>query len=179
MSYVGIAVMGFSAAQQIVGGQNDKDMAKAQGYAIKQQGVLELQKALEDARIIRRRGKESVAEIAASYAGSGVRVDTGTPVEVIAQEQRDVEHDATQAILQGARRQNTANAQANQARAVGGAAAANANAGAFATVLEGGYGTYMRMRDSGWFTRSGPAPGGSRPAATPSAGFNNMLRIGG
>ena len=153
MAWVAVAVTAFTFAQGIIGADGQEQMGEVQRDAYRAQGVREFMNAIEQARVVRRRGREAQSEITAAYAGAGVRVDTGTPVDVLSREYADVEADATQAILQGTRRRSQLNTQGEFAAQGAEVGAANARGESIGNVLAESYGIYDRMRTQGWFTR--------------------------
>ena len=153
MAWVAVGVTAMTFAQGMVAAEGQEAMGGVQRDAYRAQGVREFMAAIENAKVVRRRGRESQAEVTAAYAGAGVRVDTGTPVDVLSREYADVENDATQAILQGTRRRSQLNAQGDFASQGAEVAAANTRGEAVGNVLAESYGVYDRMRTAGWFTR--------------------------
>lgn len=153
MAWVTVAVTAYTFVQGVIGAEGQEAMGGVQRDAYRAQGMREFMAAIEQAKVVRRRGREAQSEITAAYAGAGVRVDTGTPVDVLSREYADVEHDATQAILQGARRRSQLNTQGEFAAQGAEVGAANARGEAIGNVLADSYGVYDRMRTAGWFTR--------------------------
>jgi uncharacterized FlaG/YvyC family protein len=161
MSFVAVAIGGYSAWQTYQQGQTDRAMGHLQGKALDYQAEQEKQAAIEQATLVRRAGREANASATSAFAGAGVKVGEGSADEVVRQIGIDSAHDVYQTILNGDRRANALRAGASQSRTQGDLAASNANAKAVGTVLSSGYGA---MRANGWAT-AGPGFSGTQAPA--------------
>jgi len=161
MSFVGVAITGFSAYSQIQSGKYAKGQANLQADQMDYQAQVENDNALKTAAVIRRAGRRQVGQTNAAYAGSGVMVGQGSAGDVEQQVRQDVEHDAFQALLEGHRRARGMESQADLTRIDGRMRETAGYMNAVGTVLGG---TYKTLRANGWRT-AGPGFSGMQAPA--------------
>lgn len=162
MSYIMAAGTAITAFGQYESGQAAKSQGQMQGKMLEYQGTVERANALQQAALIRRAQGYAIGRADTAAAASGVVVGQGSAGEVDRQIYTDSERDAYQAILGGERRASGLHVSAVGAESAGDVAAANADAQAAGTVLQGGYqmlrGSGWRSVGAGWSGTQAPAP---------------------
>lgn len=161
MSFVAVAVVGFSAVQQVQAGKYANGQAQLQAGQMEYQAQVENENAMKTAAIIRRAGRRQVGAANAAYAGAGVVVGMGSAGDVEQEITRDVEHDAFQAILEGQRRGRGLTTQAQLTRIDGSMRETAGMVNALGTALGG---TYQAAVANGWRT-AGPGFSGTQAPA--------------
>lgn len=126
------------AGGSLIGGISQNSAANAQAAQLDQQAANERDAATAKAESIRRAARYQTAQADSAYAGSGVSVATGTPVEVGRAIRKNAETDAYNAILTGQRQASTLEAQAAQTRAAGRSSLISGGVGGLSSVLSGG-----------------------------------------
>lgn len=147
MSYVNIAMGAAKFATARSQGQQDAADANAKGMALDYQASQEEEAGQQQAAIIRRASLYATARETASYAASGVAVDSGSATEVVNQTRTDATHDAYMAMLNGTKRADQLRANAKIAEAGGQVAQSNA--------MSSGIASFGSSFASGWSTAGG------------------------
>jgi hypothetical protein len=155
MSYVNVAVGVVKIGGALLQGRSDKMNGNTQAMSDNYEASQEEQAAMQQADIIRRARDYSVARATASYAASGVRVDTGSAQVVTDKINTDATHDVYQTILSGERRADQLRANGKIAAVGGKVQAAQGVMQATGSALQSGYQGY-----EGWVTRNPKMAGG-------------------
>jgi hypothetical protein len=155
MSFVNVAVAGMNAFGQVQQGRIAKAQAGMQAASLDYQAKGEMDAATKYAEVIRRAGRKQIGATVAAYAGAGVKVGEGSAGEVEGQVQKDVEHDAFQALLDGGRRASGLRTDATMLRIQGKNAERAGVVNAVGSVLGG-------------FAKGAQANGWNTPRATPA-----------
>jgi hypothetical protein len=135
-----------SVAGTVVAGQNQQKQADAQAQQAVNTGAYEADSYKAQADKIRRAGKAQVGAADASLAASGVKLGTGTPLELKKTITQRYEEDALTSLMNGGRSTSAATEQAGIYSKAGSAAITNSYFKAGSTVL-GAAGDYSR---GGW-----------------------------
>lgn len=165
MSWVNVALAADGVVTGALAADNEREEGKVQAQAFRMQAAQEQKTAAEQAAMIHRAGRYQVAETEAAYANAGVQVGEGSAEEVQAQQFRDIEHDATMAILTGERRANALETDAVFAR-TGASVQANAmQQQSVGTALSYGARGYTNWKTSQQLTPNpaGQPLGGGKP----------------
>lgn len=149
---------GLSAMNTLSAGRTAQTQGETQGMLNDYQAKVEIDNAMQMAKVIRRAGRRTEAAARTGYAASGVSVDEGSAVEVQQQIAMDVEQDAFAALLEGQRSALGLRMQGNNARQQGRAARRASYVDALTTLGQAGY---MASSAGGWKTQA-PAPIESR-----------------
>lgn len=174
MSFVGVAVAGVNAFQQVQAGKYAAGQADLQASQLEYQAKIENDTAMKTAAIIRRAGRRQIGQANAAYAGSGVVVGQGSAGLVEQEIREDVEHDAFQALLEGHRRGRGMETDATLTRIDGAMRRTAGMVNAAGTVLGGGY---QAMKNNGWRTGGGPGFSGTQaPAPVEDRQFKPVRR---
>jgi len=161
MSFVQVAITGFSAFQQVQAGKYAKGQANLEATQLDYQAQVENDNAMKTAAVIRRAGRKQVGQANAAYAGSGVVVGEGSAGDIEAEIRQGVEHDAYQALLEGHRRGRGMSTQAQLTRIDGGMRETAGYVNAVGTALGG---SYKALKANGWRT-AGPGFSGQQAPA--------------
>jgi hypothetical protein len=121
---------------------------------------------LKTADIIKRQGDELVSSTQSAYADAGVDVNSGTPVDMISQEHRDINSDAAQVILRGSLENiaTTSQTKLNEE-----SLKAQARVGGLATWMSQAGQAYESASQNGWFTKRNPVSVTNNPSPTRSS----------
>lgn len=85
----------------ILGGLGEKQESDYKADIARQRGLISLQQGMARGKEIRRDGKRIIGQQVAGFAKAGVEVNTGTPLEVIADTAGDIEYEALSAEYAG------------------------------------------------------------------------------
>lgn len=129
--------MAVSAGSAIYQGQQQQKQYQAQAQQAVNDAAYEADAYKQKADKIRRAGKTQVGETSAALAASGVKLGTGTPLELTKDIQRRAEEDALAAILSGDRTVSAADEQASIYNKAGASALTGGFLKAGGTVLGG------------------------------------------
>lgn len=151
MAWVMVAVTGSKMLGQITEGNTAEAMANNQALALSYQADAERTAAERTATLIRRAGRRQAGAANAAFAGAGVKVGQGSAATVEAEIIRGSESDAFQAILEGKRRGNSLDTEAQMTRISGDMARQAGYVGAVNSALDA-YGNWSRA--SGWNKKS-------------------------
>lgn len=132
---IGIAA---DAGGKILTGIQKKRMGKVQEKLLNQSSKLERGKAMLNEERVRRRNRRLLGDQVVGFASSGVRIDVGTPLDVMAESVADGELDALTVRAGGQIKARDLNIQATLARKEGDQGFVNSLFGAGATILKGG-----------------------------------------
>lgn len=145
---------GLSVVNTLASGRAAEKQGQTQGMLNDYQAQVEIESAMEMAKVIRRAGRKTEGAARAQYGASGVRVDEGSAVEVQQQIAMDVEQDAFAALLDGQRNALGLRLQGQNARRQGRSARQASYIDGLTTL---GQAAYMDSRSDGWKTQR-PAP---------------------
>lgn len=177
MAWVGVALTAKSLIDGEINARGEEKLGRVRQKSANYNAALELANVLEVAQAMRRQGRQLIAGIDATYAGAGVRTGQDTPGYMVDAANSDIEHDASQAILEGARRANQLRAQGTLTRVESDTRGQALRQDSYANAFQYGYGVAQRGQQAGWFTRSPTVSGRSttinESAAQSRAGRTN------
>lgn len=147
-------------ASSVASGNAAESAANQDAKNLEYQGMVEYDNALAESSRIRRAGARARGETLAGIAASGVRVGSGSALDVEREVMTDYETDAAMAVLNGDRARRGAFQQASMARRAGRDARRSGYLSAASSLLSsgsGGFGSYSyNGDDSGMmYSRSG------------------------
>lgn len=138
LAYTAVASAAVSAGASIYNGMQAQNAAETNAELQRRQGAQEADAAVAQAEKIRKAARAQTGAATAALAAAGVSVGDGTPVRINEQINLDAENDAYSTLLTGARRQTSANNQADATIAQGNAAMISGTLNAGASLLSSG-----------------------------------------
>ena len=177
MAWVTVVVTGSKLISGAISASGEEKMGKIRQRVSNYNAALELAQGLEIANAMRRQGKQLIAGIDSTYAGAGVRTGQDTPSYMVDSANESIEYDASQAILESARRANQLRAQGSNARLESNTRADALRQDSYANAFEYGYGIAKRGQTAGWFTRSPQASSGPSLSIRDSADAARARRL--
>lgn len=135
LAVAAVAGAGVSAYSSIESGKQQKKMYDAQAQAASNDAAYKKDASRAQAEKIRKMGAMQKGEAKAALAGSGVDVNSGTPLELQKSITRNSEEDALSAILGGKRASDVALDEASMLTTAGANAQRSGNLSAAGTML--------------------------------------------
>lgn len=166
MSWVAVASIGIGLIQSQTGARTERELANASAQGFRFSAEQELLTAMDQARVLRKQGRQFVESQRSGFASAGVRVDSGSAQDVIEGTIADIEQDAAQLILSGQRRRSELLVQAAQVKAGGAVRAGARTEAGIASALQSGYSAWQANRIS-------PTTGGGGSFGSSGAGRIN------
>ena len=138
--FLGIAAGGelVKATGQVLTGLQKKSAGKLQQKLLNQSAKLERGKAMLNEERVRRRNRRLLGDQVVGFASSGVRIDVGTPLDVMAESVADGELDALTVRAGGQIKARDLTIQGEFARKEGNQAFVSSLFGAGSTILGAG-----------------------------------------
>lgn len=177
MSWVAVAVTGYTLVSGALQADGEQQMGRVRQKFANYNAALELAQALEVANTMRRQGRQLIAGIDSTYAGAGVRTGQDTAAYMVDSANEAIEYDASQAILEGARKANQLRAQGTLSRTESDTRAQAIRQDSYANAFQYGYGVVQRGQRAGWFTRQPQASTGPSLSIRDSADQARMRRM--